>query len=75
MREPSSIDVQSVFDSTQNPLQCVQCTRFFRGHYVQVEIDGYPGALCSNKCIEKWYAPERTRNWEKRPLPLPVLPS
>lgn len=71
----SGIDICSVFDTGENKRYCVQCGIFFRGPFVYVKISGYPAVLCSNECIRKWYAPERSRNWENKPSPLPVFPS
>ncbi len=68
-----AVDIQSVFDSGENRMHCAQCNRFFKGPYVNVIICGYPAALCSNACIQKWYAPERSRNAENAPSPLPVI--
>lgn len=74
-RKMSEVDVRSVFDTGENRHQCAQCTCFFRGRYVRAKMDSYWVSLCSNQCIQEWYAPERSRNWENAPTPLPTLPS
>lgn len=69
------IDTSSVFESDGKKRQCVQCTCFFSGQYILVEIGGYEGYLCSNECVLGWYDPQRSRNWDKAPDPLPRFPS